>query len=106
MTIGSYVGSPKLLSESLRNTLQESNFPGGACPQTPLDDYWLFCTKPEPRGLQCPKKAYEISKSYDFKQDFGTSAKISRFQQDFNEISRFQEGFQDFECDFRIQIGL
>ena len=24
------------------------NFPGGACPQTTLDDYWLFSLKPEP----------------------------------------------------------
>ena len=41
----------KLLSEGLRNTLLElkiPNFPGGACPQSPLDDYWLFCLKPEP----------------------------------------------------------
>ena len=41
----------KLLSEGLRNTLRElkiPNFPGGACPQTPLDDFWLLCLKFEP----------------------------------------------------------
>ena len=53
-------------------------------------------------GFAMPKKAYEISKSYDFKLDFGTSSKISRFQWDFNEISGFQVGFQDFDCDFWI----
>ena len=35
----------KLLLEGLRNTLWGSkipNFPGGACPHTPLDGYWLL----------------------------------------------------------------
>ena len=32
-----------------------------------------------PRGPTLPQKAYEISKSLDFTEDFGISLKISRF---------------------------
>ena len=32
-----------------------------------------------PRGPTLPQKAYEISKSLDFMEDFGISLKISRF---------------------------
>ena len=33
-------------SETLR--VENSKFPGGACPQTPLDGYWLLSLKPRP----------------------------------------------------------
>ena len=36
-----------------------------------------------------PKKAYEISKSLDFMEDFGISLKISRFQLRFRDFNRF-----------------
>ena len=40
-----------------------------------------------PRGLTLPKKAYEISKSLDFMEDFGISTKISRFHLRFPDFS-------------------
>ena len=53
-------------------------------------------------GFATPKIAYEISKSYDFKQDFGISTKISGFQMRFQDFSGISMRFQDFKWDFRI----
>ena len=50
-------------------------------------------------GLITEKIPYEISKSWDFAEDFRISGKISRFQ-DFIEISRFHVRFQDFQKDY------
>ena len=50
-TLNILLKSLKLLSEGLRSTLWRSkipNFPGGACPQTPLDSWWFSSLKPEP----------------------------------------------------------
>ena len=55
-------------------------------------------------GIATPKKAYEISKSYDFKLDFGISSKISRFQMRYQDFSEISMRFQDFKWDFRISI--
>ena len=70
-----------------------------------------------PEGLITRKIVYEISKSWDFAEDFRISGKISRFQdfmQDFRQdfkisckISRFHDfnaRFQDFMQDFRISM--
>ena len=54
------------------------------------------------RGVCNAQIAYEISKSYDFKQDFGISAKISRFQTRFQGFSGISMRFQDFKWDFKI----
>ena len=50
-------------------------------------------------GLITGKIVYEISKSWDFAEDFWISGKISRFHADFKiscKISRFHARFQDF----------
>ena len=58
------------------------------------------------KGLITEKIPYEISKSWDFAEDFRISGKISRFQEDFTisgKISRFQDRFRgDFKISSKI----